>query len=223
MKRRAFSPIVATALFLCALSTLVAEQTAPIKVACIGDSITFGAGLIDRDENSYPAQLARALGEKWSVKNFGVSTATVLKKGNKPYWSLPQYQAALEFMPDVVVFKLGTNDSKPENWQRKAEYVPDYFELIKSFQKLESKPTIWICYPVPAYSGKWGISDKVIKEEVIPLIDEVAQKADVKIIDLYSALSDKKQLFPDAIHPNEAGAKLIAETIFRTIIVHQPR
>jgi len=223
MKRRVFYSIIATAFFLCAIATFAAEQTAPIKVACIGDSITFGAGIKDRNKNSYPARLAVALGEKWSVKNFGVRAATLLKKGNKPYWNLKQYKAALEFKPDLVVIKLGTNDSKPGNWKYKAEYVPDYVELIKSFQKLESKPTVWICYPVPAYPGRWGITDKVMKEEVMPLIDEVAKKADVKIIDLYSALSDKKQMFPDTVHPNAAGAKLIAETISTVITGNKPR
>lgn len=194
-----------------------AVKPEPVKVACVGDSITFGAGIRDRNKNSYPSQLARMLGDRWVVKNYGVNAATLLKKGDKPYWKLSQYKAALAFQPNVVVIKLGTNDSKPKNWKHKAEYVADYVELVKSFQKLESKPTVWICYPVPAYPGRWGITDKVMKEEVMPLIDEVAKKAKVKIIDLYAALSDKKELFPDAVHPNAAGATLMAKAIAATI------
>lgn len=190
-----------------------AKKAEPTKVACVGDSITFGAGIRDRNKNSYPSQLAGMLGDQWVVKNYGVNAATLLKKGDKPYWKLSQYKAALAFQPNVVVIKLGTNDSKPKNWKHKAEYVSDYVELVKSFQDLESKPTVWICYPVPAYPGRWGITDKVMKEEVMPLIDEVAKKAKVKIIDLYSALSDKKKLFPDAVHPNAAGATLMAKAI----------
>lgn len=157
------------------------------------------------------------LGKNTTVRNFGVSGATLLKKGDKPYWNQPKYKAALEFKPDVVIIKLGTNDSKPVNWKHKADYVPDYIQLIESFQKLESKPTVWICYPVPAYPGRWGITDKVMKEQVIPLVDEVAKQANVEIINLYSALSDKKEMFPDTVHPNAAGAKVMAETIVAVI------
>ena len=186
-------------------------------MACIGDSITFGAGIRDRAKNSYPVQLAGILGDKWDVRNFGVNAATLLKKGDKPYWRLKAFKDAHEFKPNIVVIKLGTNDSKPQNWKHKAEYASDYVALIKSFQELESKPRVWVCYPVPAYPGRWGITDKVMKEEVIPLIDEVAKQASVKIIDLYAALSDKKEMFPDTVHPNAAGAKVMAETISAAI------
>ena len=36
--------------------------SSPIKIACIGDSITFGAAIKEHHENSYPRQLARLLG-----------------------------------------------------------------------------------------------------------------------------------------------------------------
>ncbi len=217
MTRRVFNLAIAKVLCLCAVVTLAVEQPAPKKAACIGDSITFGAGIRDRAKNSYPAQLAVALGNKWSVKNFGVNAATLLKKGNKPYWNLKPYKAALELKPDVVIIKLGTNDSKPGNWKHKAEYVPDYVELVESFQRLESEPTVWLCYPVPAYPGRWGISDKIMKEETIPMIDTVAEKTGARIIDLYTALSNKKEMFPDTVHPNAAGAKVMAQTIAAAI------
>lgn len=207
-----------TTLFL--LNSTVAQSVKkhkPLKIACVGDSITFGAAIKNRQKNSYPAQMALTLGTKAIVKNFGVNSATLLKKGDKPYWKLKQYKAALAFSPDIVVIKLGTNDSKPKNWKHKAEYTANYIELIQSFQKLPSQPKVWICYPVPAYPGRWGITDKVMKEEVMPLIDDVAKASKVDIIDLYKALSGKKELFPDSVHPNAAGAKIMAETILPII------
>jgi lysophospholipase L1-like esterase len=216
MTRRLLNAVILTALFLCSIATFAAEpaqKTVQTRVACIGDSITFGAAIKDRGKNSYPVQLAGMLGDKWDVKNFGVNAATLLKKGDKPYWKLRAFKDAHEFKPNVVIIKLGTNDSKPQNWKHKAEYVSDYVAMIKSFQELESKPEVWVCYPVPAYPGRWGITDKVMKEEVMPLIDDVAKQANVKIIDLYAALSDKKEMFPDTVHPNAAGAKVMAQTI----------
>jgi lysophospholipase L1-like esterase/pimeloyl-ACP methyl ester carboxylesterase len=191
----------------------ILKHAMPIRVACVGDSITFGATIKDRSNNSYPAQLGGMLGSGYVVRNFGVNGATLLKKGNKPYWKTKQFGPAHAFNPDVVVIKLGTNDSKPVNWQYKADYVSDYVALIESFRSLPSEPDIWICYPVPAYPGNFNITDKVMKEEVIPLIDEVAKRAQVERIDLYSALSHKAELFQDKVHPNAEGARIMAETI----------
>lgn len=216
MTSKQFISIIITTLALHSISAdsnEPTEQPALLRIACVGDSITYGSGIKDRNVNSYPAQLSATLGKNTIVRNFGVSGATLLKKGNKPYWNQPKYKEALEFKPDVVIIKLGTNDSKPKNWKHKADYIPDYIELIKNFQTLESQPTIWICYPVPAYPGRWGITDSVMKEEVIPMINEVSKQTGAEIIDLYSALSDKKEMFPDTVHPNAAGAKVMAEKI----------
>src|SRR5688572_13260471 len=88
----------------------------PIRVACVGDSITYGYGIKDRERDSYPAQLGALLGSKWDVRNFGVNGATALKKGTRPYSGLQAYQDALAFEPDIVVIKLGTNDTNAKSW-----------------------------------------------------------------------------------------------------------
>ena len=218
MNRKSFS---STFLVICALASAwlahAEAKKAPKRIACVGDSITYGAAIKDRAKNCYPAQLGRMLGDTFEVRNFGVNGATLLKKGDKPYWKLKAFADAHDFQPEVVVIKLGTNDSKPHNWKHKEEYVADYVALIESFRKLASKPTVWVCYPVPAYPGRWGITDKVMKEEVMPRIDEVAKKTGCKIIDLYAALSDKKEMFPDSVHPNAKGATLIAKAVSSVI------
>ena len=221
---RSFIWMLVTSLILCSCSPSSqsnyikeSDYTGPIRLACIGDSITFGYAIQDRETNSYPAQLGVMLGSRWDVRNFGVNGATLLKNGDLPYWNQDAYKKALEFNPNVVVIKLGTNDSKPQNWKYKDEFVGDYIDLIKQFQALEARPKIWICNPVPAYSERWNISNKVITEEIIPLIDEIADKTSVPIIDLNSELSDKAGMFPDEIHPDAEGAKLMAEAICHTL------
>jgi lysophospholipase L1-like esterase len=149
--------------------------------------------------------------------NFGHSARTLLKKGDYPYWKSPQYKKAIAFNPDVVIIKLGTNDTKPKNWAHEDEFIADYKAMINQFKSLPSHPRIWICYPVPAYPERWGIKDSIIKNEVIPKIDEIARETGVEIIKLYEPLSGKPELFPDKIHPNAEGAKLMSEEIYHAL------
>lgn len=188
-----------------------------IRVACVGDSITYGSRIKNRKQNSYPAQLGALLGSDWEVRNFGVSSTTMLRQGNHPYWAQQAYKNALAFQPNVVVIKLGTNDTKPTNWVHKAAFETDCVDLIRSFQTLDSKPRVWICRPVPAFPERWGISDAVITGEVIPLIDEAAAQTGVPVIDLHAALNGKAELFPDKIHPNAEGAGVMAENIYTAL------
>ena len=208
--------------------TLAAEEGAAtrpavVKVACIGDSITFGSGLEDRRKESYPSQLQSMLderggGKKWEVQNFGVSGSTLLERGDRPYRDQKRFTAAREFAPDIVIIKLGTNDSKPQNWEHKQDFSADLTALINEFRDLPGRPTVWLCRPVPAFPGKYGIRNEVIRDQILPVIDAVAKEQNVPVIDLYTALSNKPQHFPDTIHPNTDGAKLIAAEIHKALI-----
>lgn len=192
-----------------------ADYKAPVRVACVGDSITQGSGL--KKGQSYPSQLQALLGDGWKVGNFGVSSRTLLKKGDFPYWNDKAYQDALQSAPDVVIIMLGTNDTKPQNWQFEAEFVADYTELVKSFQALASKPRIYVCRPCPVPgSGNFGIKEKNVKEE-IRRIDKLAKDLDLGVIDMYQALADKPELLPDRVHPNAQGAGEMAKTAFKAL------
>jgi lysophospholipase L1-like esterase len=205
------------ALFLGVIIVLGSAVAADAKVvACVGDSITYGSGIADRANDSYPAQLQRILRQydpAWEVLNFGVSGATLLHRGDKPYIRETAYAGALASHPDIVVIKLGTNDSKPQNWQYKDDFVTDYGDMIDAFRALPSKPVVWICKPVPAFSVAFTIRPEVIRDEILPLIDQIAGEKGTPVIDLYTALLDSGNLFPDAIHPNPEGAGLMAQTI----------
>src|SRR5262249_24878119 len=151
----------------------------------IGDSIVYGAGLENRERDNWPAVVGRWLGAGWEVRNFGVSGATMLKKGNFPYWERPRYHEALDYKPDILIISLGANDSKHptaqvtdavNNWQYKDDFVKDYKEMIASFKAGNPFMKIYVCLPLPAYPGQWGISDTTIREEVAPLIRRVAKE-----------------------------------------------
>jgi len=191
------------------------QQT--IRVACVGDSITYGSAIKNRLRDCYPARLGRMLGEKWQTRNFGVGGATMLKKGDVSYWTKDAFEDAMAYNPHVVIIKLGTNDSKSQNWKYKNEFADDYREMIDRFASLPTRPRIWVCLPVQAYSQRWKISNSVITDELIAVVRQVAKEKKVPVIDLYKPLSGKPHLFPDTIHPNAEGAELMAKVIYKAL------
>ena len=206
-----------------------------IRVACIGNSITEGFGIDMCGAYGYPAELQRLLGNDYWVKNFGVSSRTMLNKGDYPYMNELAWQDAQAFKPDVVLIKLGTNDSKPENWQYGAEFRQDLEQMIltlrpdlaqpvgkkaKKAKKAKNavpqpvKPQIYLCTPIPAFKPTWNISDKVITDEIIPIQQEVAQKYGLQVIDLHTLYAnDGDKMLKDGIHPDGKGAHRLAEII----------
>jgi acyl-CoA thioesterase I len=193
-----------------------APSASGAKVACVGDSITFGYGLGNPSAESYPAVLAARLGAAHTVQNFGVNGATLLKNGDSPYWDQANYTASGAFDPDVVVIMLGTNDAKPQNWSREAEFSPDYAELIAHYRSLGA--LVYVATPPPVYgAGAFDIQPAVVANEVVPLVRTIATDAGAPLVDVFTALSDEAQLFPDTVHPNAAGAELIAEAVFAAL------
>ncbi|MCX2450288.1 GDSL-type esterase/lipase family protein [Pedobacter sp. PLR] len=185
-----------------------------MRIVCVGNSITFGSGLKDRARESYPAQFQAMLGPAYEVLNFGVSGATMLKKGNKPYWNTPEYQQVLASRPDLVFIKLGTNDSKLINRAQMGSFVADYKEMVHSFQGLASKPKVVLLLPLKAFSEtKFGISGTYLKDSLMPMVQQIAYEERLELLDLYALFADKEALLADKVHPNAAGDTFIAERL----------
>jgi acyl-CoA thioesterase I len=199
----------------CAIHSFSFAQT-KIKVACVGNSITQGPGRTDA--GSYPLQMQEILGDKYEVRNFGVSGRTLLKKGDYPYWNEPQFEEVKNFAPDILVIKLGTNDSKPQNWQHKEDFKKDYLELIQTFkQNMPKKGKVYICLPVPVFKENYSIRESVLVEEMRPILLEIAAETKATIIDLYNPLLNKSELLPDGVHPNEEGLGIMAAQVAKHV------
>ena len=198
--------------------TCGAERANARLVACVGDSNTYGALLPDREHDCYPAQLQRILQQynaDWEAQNFGINEATVLRQGDTPYVNQDAYVQALASEPNVVIICFGPNASRSSNrGYIQQSYVSDYRGLIDAFAELPSKPKIWLCCPLKAHSESYTISDAIIREEIIPVISQVALERDLPVIDFYTAFEDSPELYQwDGIHPNSAGARLMAEMV----------
>jgi len=205
-------------LFLFCVSTAigVAQNSEKIKVACVGNSVTYGAGIENRKENSYPAQLQKMLGDEYEVGNFGKSGTTLLTKGHRPYIQQKEFKQALSFEPQIVIIHLGLNDTDPHNWPNyRQNFVEDYSALIDSFRNLSSKPEVWICKMTSIFHGHprfksgtrdwfWQIQEK---------IEVVALGKNTELIDFHTPLYSRPDLLPDNLHPNAEGAGILAKTV----------
>ncbi len=191
-----------------------------IKVACVGNSVTYGYNLPDREHTAYPVQLQHMLGNDYEVQNFGHSGATLLFKGHNPYNKLPEFRAALNFKADVVIIHLGLNDTNPRNWPQYAdEFIPNYRALINSFKVANPKAKIWICLMTPIFHDhpRFDSGTRLWHGLIQQRIKQVAQTYGVGLIDLYTPLHSFPNLFPDALHPNAEGAKILARTVYNSI------
>ena len=166
---------------------LIATAQEKKKVACIGNSVTYGYGHKTPGETSYPSQLQQLLGEGYEVRNFGHSGATLLSKGHRPYINLPEYKAALEFAPDIAVIHLGLNDTDPRNWPNyRDEFYGDYINIIKALREANPAVDVYVCRMTPIFHWhrrfKSGTRDWYWQiQELIPAI---AEWDNLEIIDL---------------------------------------
>ena len=181
--------IIAISIFLFLTFSSVFGQN--IKVDCVGNSVTYGAG-IGNPAEKYPAQLQMMLGEKYEVKNFGRSGATLLKNGYRPYWNEPEFEEALKFKADIVIIHLGLNDTDPRAWPKyRDEFIRDYTNLIDTFKSVNPDAEVKICRLTPIFQGiRFTSSTREWYWQVQEAIEVVAEINEVELLDCTSASHD---------------------------------
>ena len=210
--------ILSVCLFVC--WTISSAQQQRIKVACVGNSITYGTGLSDRLVQSYPVQLQKMLGNRYEVGNFGKPGATLLNQGHRPYTRQEEYQKALDFAGDIVVIHLGINDTDPRNWPNYRDFfVKDYLNLIDTFRKANPGARIIIARmtPIADRHPRFQSGTRDWHGEIQTAIEAVARYAGVQLIDFYEPLYPYPFLLPDAVHPTAEGAAIMAKTVYSAI------
>lgn len=199
------------------LSAMTVQAREKIRVACVGNSVTYGYLLKDREHTAYPVRLQALLGDAYDVRNFGHSGATLLRRGHRPYDRLPEFRAALDYKADLVVIHLGLNDTDPRNWPQHAdEFIPDYRALIDSFRSANPRARIWICRMTPIFHGhqRFESGTRDWHALIQQRIAQVARTAGTGLIDLYEPLHRRPDLFADALHPDAEGADILAHTVY---------
>jgi len=191
---------------LCLLYMGCRDAPRPVRVAAVGDSITYGDG---RDD-AYPAQLAKLLGPAYDVGNFGVPGATAAERGDSPYVQQAAYRAALAYAPEIVIIMLGTNDTKAHNWSHRSTFSADLTRLVEKFRELPSQPQVVIALPPPVFQRDATYIDGDRLQLLVPMIRAVAADAHAPLLDLQRPFADNPSFLPDNIHPSGEGNALIA-------------
>lgn len=189
----------------------------PVRVACIGNSITYGTGIADREHFSYPVQLQQMLGNGYVVGNFGKPGATLLYKGHRPYVEQPEFKDALRFKGDIAVIHLGINDTDPRNWPNyRDEFVKDYLSIMDSLRAANPKVRFILARmtPIADRHPRFQSGTKQWHDEIQTAIETVARVSGAELIDFHEPLYPYPNLLPDAIHPNPEGAGILAKTVY---------
>lgn len=189
----------------------VVRAQQPVKIVCVGNSITEGFGNTTQ-EKAWPGQLNQLLGSGYSVLNCGVSGTTMMKNSDAPYWATDRFIKAKEANPQILIMALGTNDADPWRWNvHKSEFKANYLEMISEFRRNGRNPIIYVCLAPPLFGPDKAPQNKVVEEELIPLVTEIAGEIGAYIIDYHQPLLNAGKQFPDNVHPDDAGSALMAK------------
>jgi acyl-CoA thioesterase-1 len=207
-----FAAALCTIILVASLTAFFFENqsaaASPVRVACVGDSIT--------SDSEYTDLLSAMLGDTYTVENFGAGRTTVSLQFNKPYMNQAAFKHAQSFNPDIVVIMLGTNDAYLSEQQR-SNFINDYKALIAAFQSLQSNPEIYIAVPPPVFNNTMGLPTAVLDNEVVPLVNQTATDLGLPTIDVHTPLLGYPEDFKDGVHPNISGSQVIAHEIYNAV------
>ncbi len=197
-----------------------------IKVACVGDSITYGHGIKNWPKNNYPVLLQKLLGDQYHVNSYGVSGRAVQDNSDQPYRALPHYQESVAYEADIIVFMMGSNDTKPENWFGEEAFKTSLIDLLDDYTQREKKPAIYICTTPACFftnNSEGELTSHDLRPAYADIIAEItrqtAEELGYPVIDIHALTKQNPRWFAkDGVHPNNDGATAIAQEVFKTLI-----
>ena len=196
-------------------SVLILGQGA-IKIAAVGDSLTYGYGLENRQQDAYPSILLELLGSNYQVANYGMSGRSLLSTSDYPYLNEKNAQQSLESDADIVIIMIGSNDSRAAYWN-KEQFIKEYLDFVKGYIKLHSQPDVFIVAPPYVPTSRFGLNNEVIRDEIQQIVEDVATELGVHFINLYPITEGHPEYYSDGLHLTPLGNRVIAKAIFSAL------
>lgn len=188
-----------------------------IKVATVGDSLTYGYGLENREHEAYPSILAEKLGSHYQVSNFGLSGRSLQSSSDYPYLQEKNGQLSLESEAAIVIIMIGSNDSRPLYWD-KERFMQEYGELVDRYRHMPSQPDIYLLVPPYVPTSRFGLNNDIIRTELQKIIPSIAEDKGVEWINLYPLTEGRLDYYSDGLHLNLLGNQLVADTVYAAIM-----
>lgn len=197
-----------------------------IKVACVGDSITYGHGISNWPENNYPAVLQRLLGDGYHVQNFGVSGRAVQDASDQPYRAVQQYADSIAYDADILIFMMGSNDTKPENWFGEDAFKTALLDLLDDYTQNGKTPLIYVCTTPSCFfmdDSTGELTSFDLRPAYADMASEItrstAEALGYPVIDIHGITKGNPAWFAkDGVHPSNEGAAAIAEAVADAIL-----
>ena len=197
------------------------KEAEPLRIACCGDSITFGTCASDlvkdgytyaKENYFYPTYMQRLYGTSAVVGNFGYPGSNVSTSYNK-YLNSCVYASLCEFDPDIIVLALGTNNASlmPNG---KDTFVSCYRVMLQDMHK--RFPDAKIIMTTALY--RWDKVERIqqLDQYIIPIQKQLADEFDY--VYLYDAHTEYRSYgtttyYKDKLHPNNLGYEKLAEVM----------
>lgn len=183
-----------------------------IRIAAVGDSNTYGAGLLfqGRRHRSYPARLQQILGDRYQVLNYGVNRRTLQREGDWPYDGSPFAAASVAADADIVLIMLGSNDARGDNWNA-ARFETELAAFVERYRARGAD--VHLLTPPVAFENRRGVSWRIIQDEVAPIVRRVARNIGVGLIDVFDVTARAVTSHPDGIHLDARASALVARAV----------
>jgi len=193
------------------------HRYAPVskRILFLGDSVSDGVGASAK-EKRFSSVLTRMLSSDTDSAqeiNLAISGSTLIDSGYKDV--LPK---AVCQRPDIFVIAHGINDNAIGHslgkflriYDRTVEYIRENLPDIKI-----------VCCTIPPSWGHFSYDERWLNQANTG-IREIAAEHGIIVGDAYFKIHNRRELFPDGIHPNDEGHRVIAEALYEAICADRP-
>lgn len=188
-----------------------------IKVAAVGDSLTYGYGLEMRERDAYPCILADKLGPHYQVSNFGLSGRSLQSTSDYPYLAEKNAQLSLQSEADIVIIMIGSNDSRGSYWNRE-RFFEEYRKMAEQYRGMPSQPDVYLVIPPYVPTSRFGLNNQIIEEDLQVIIPQIGKELDLPVINLYPLTKRQAAYYSDGLHLTPLGNQVIAKEIYRHLM-----
>jgi len=180
------------------------------RIAFLGDSITTGVGVKDSAKECYATVATQFLASKHS----GIAAINLGQSGRALCQQNADYlETVLKQNPDAVVIQWGVND---QYWGFSvAEFTARYAALVAALRA--AKPQMSIVVMTLIADFRWTDNQEAWIGEANIALQEIAARHRCHLADTHRALDHQKIYYTDLIHPNTAGAEVMAKTIITAL------